>query len=33
MTDVSGLLESKQNITDNFFALMQYENKAIEQKT
>lgn len=29
----SGLLDSKQNITENFFTLMQEENKAFEQKT
>lgn len=33
MIGTSGLLDSKQNITENFFALMQEENKAFEQKT
>lgn len=33
MIGPSSLLGSKKNITENFFALMQEENKAFEQKT
>ncbi|TRZ19381.1 hypothetical protein HGM15179_007709 [Zosterops borbonicus] len=33
MIGPSSLLDSKKNITENFFALMQEENKAFEQKT
>lgn len=33
MIGASGLLERKQNITGNFFALKKEENKAFEQKT
>lgn len=33
MIGASSLLDSKQNITENFFALMQEENEAFEQKT
>lgn len=33
MIGASGLLDSKQNTTENFFELIQEENKAFEQKT
>lgn len=33
MIGASGLLDSKQSTTENFFELIQEENKAFEQKT